>query len=44
MERPAGGDVAMFFGLQVRDRIQLAHVMRALHRIHDVRRVHRART
>jgi GTP pyrophosphokinase len=44
MERPAGGDVAMFFGLQVRDRIHLAHVMRALHRIHDVRRVHRART
>ncbi|HET9670614.1 MAG TPA: bifunctional (p)ppGpp synthetase/guanosine-3',5'-bis(diphosphate) 3'-pyrophosphohydrolase [Casimicrobiaceae bacterium] len=44
MERPDGGDVAMFFGLQVRDRIHLAHVMRALHRIPDVRRVHRART
>jgi GTP pyrophosphokinase len=44
MERPDGGDVAMFFGLQVRDRRHLAHVMRALHRIPDVRRVHRART
>jgi len=44
MERPDGDDVAMFFGLQVRDRVHLAHVMRALHRIPDVRRVHRART
>jgi GTP pyrophosphokinase len=44
MERPDGGDVAMFFGLQVRDRRHLAHVIRALHRIPDVRRVQRART
>ena len=44
MERPDGGDVAMFFGVQVRDRRHLANVMRALHRIPDVRRVHRART
>ena len=44
MERPDGGDVAMFFGVQVRDRRHLANVMRALHRIPDVKRVHRART
>ena len=44
MERPDGNDVAMFFGVQVRDRRHLAHVMRALHRIPDVRRVQRART
>src|SRR5690348_1337575 len=44
MERPDGSDVAMFFGVQVRDRRHLAHVMRALHRIPDVRRVQRART
>jgi GTP diphosphokinase / guanosine-3',5'-bis(diphosphate) 3'-diphosphatase len=44
MERPDGADVAMFFGLQVRDRRHLANVMRALHRIPDVRRVQRART
>jgi GTP diphosphokinase / guanosine-3',5'-bis(diphosphate) 3'-diphosphatase len=44
MERPDGGDVAMFFGVQVRDRRHLAHVMRVLHRIPDVHRVHRART
>jgi len=30
--------------VQVRDRRHLAHVMRALHRIPDVRRVQRART
>jgi (p)ppGpp synthase/HD superfamily hydrolase len=30
--------------VQVRDRRHLAHVMRALRRIPDVRRVHRART
>jgi GTP pyrophosphokinase len=44
MERPDGGDVAMFFGVQVRDRRHLANVMRALHRVPDVRRVQRART
>jgi (p)ppGpp synthase/HD superfamily hydrolase len=45
MERPdGGGDVAMFFGVQVRDRRHLAHVMRALRRIPDVHRVQRART
>jgi GTP diphosphokinase / guanosine-3',5'-bis(diphosphate) 3'-diphosphatase len=44
MERPDGSDVAMFFGVQVRDRRHLAHVMRALRRIPDVRRVQRART
>jgi len=38
MERPDGGEVAMFFGVQVRDRRHLAHTMRAL------RRVQRART
>jgi GTP diphosphokinase / guanosine-3',5'-bis(diphosphate) 3'-diphosphatase len=44
MERPDGGDVAMFFGVQVRDRRHLAHAMRALRNIPDVRRVQRART
>ncbi|MBS0327341.1 MAG: bifunctional (p)ppGpp synthetase/guanosine-3',5'-bis(diphosphate) 3'-pyrophosphohydrolase [Proteobacteria bacterium] len=44
MERPDGGDVAMFFSLQVHDRRHLAHVMRALRRVPDVRRVARART
>ncbi|HEX6794772.1 MAG TPA: bifunctional (p)ppGpp synthetase/guanosine-3',5'-bis(diphosphate) 3'-pyrophosphohydrolase [Casimicrobiaceae bacterium] len=44
MERPDGSDVAMFFGVQVRNRRHLANVMRALHRIPDVRRVQRART
>src|SRR6476660_1742096 len=44
MERPDGGDVAMFFGVQVRDRRHLAHTMRALRRVTDVRRVQRART
>jgi GTP pyrophosphokinase len=45
MERPdGGGDVAMFFGVQVRDRRHLANVMRALRRIPDVHRVQRART
>jgi GTP pyrophosphokinase len=44
MERPDGGDVAMFFGVQVRDRRHLAHMMRALRRVADVRRVQRART
>src|SRR5690349_2479072 len=44
MERPDGGEVAMFFGVQVRDRRHLAHTMRALRRVSDVRRVQRART
>ena len=45
MERADGvGDVAMFFGVQVRDRRHLANVMRALRRIPDVHRVQRART
>jgi guanosine-3',5'-bis(diphosphate) 3'-pyrophosphohydrolase len=44
MERPDGGVVAMFFGLQVRNRRHLAHMMRALRRVPDVRRVQRART
>jgi GTP pyrophosphokinase len=45
MERPDGSDVlAMFFSVQVRDRRHLAQVMRAMHRVTDVKRVHRART
>jgi len=45
MERPDGGDVlAMFFSVQVRDRRHLAQVMRAMHRIPEVKRVQRART
>src|SRR5437773_4206267 len=45
MERPDGDHVVnMFFSVQVRDRVHLAHVMRALRRIPEVRRVHRART
>jgi GTP pyrophosphokinase len=45
MERPDGDHVVnMFFSVQVRDRRHLAHVMRALRRIQEVRRVHRART
>jgi GTP pyrophosphokinase len=45
MERPDGGEVlAMFFGVQVHGRRHLAHVIRALKRIHEVRRVQRART
>jgi len=45
MERPDGGDVlAMFFSVQVRDRRHLAQVIRALHRVPDVKRVQRART
>ena len=44
MERPDGGDVlAMFFSVQVKDRRHLAHVMRALKRVPDVRRIQRAR-
>ena len=45
MERPDGGGlIAMFFSVQVRDRLQLAHVMRAVKRVPEVRRIHRART
>ena len=45
MERPDGGDVlAMFFSVQVKDRQHLAHVMRALKRIAEVKRIQRART
>jgi GTP pyrophosphokinase len=45
MERPDGGEVlAMFFSVQVKDRRHLAHVMRALKRIPEVRRIQRART
>jgi GTP pyrophosphokinase len=45
MERPDGGDVlAMFFAVQVRNRLHLAQVIRALKRIPDVKRALRART
>ncbi|MDQ6619072.1 MAG: bifunctional (p)ppGpp synthetase/guanosine-3',5'-bis(diphosphate) 3'-pyrophosphohydrolase [Pseudomonadota bacterium] len=45
MERPDGGEaLAMFFSVQVKDRRHLAHVIRALKHIPEVRRVHRART
>jgi GTP pyrophosphokinase len=45
MERPDGGDViAMFFGVQVRNRQHLAQVMRAMRRVPDVKRANRART
>ena len=45
MEKPDGaGVIAMFFGVQVRDRKHLAGVMRNLRHIADVRRVQRART
>jgi guanosine-3',5'-bis(diphosphate) 3'-pyrophosphohydrolase len=45
MERPDGDRVVnMFFSVQVRDRRHLAHVMRAMRRIPEVRRIHRART
>jgi (p)ppGpp synthase/HD superfamily hydrolase len=45
MEKPDGaGVIAMFFGVQVRDRRHLAAVMRNVHRIKDVRKVQRART
>jgi GTP diphosphokinase / guanosine-3',5'-bis(diphosphate) 3'-diphosphatase len=45
VERPDGSDVlAMFFGLQVRDRRHLAQVMRGLKRMPGVRRIMRART
>jgi GTP diphosphokinase / guanosine-3',5'-bis(diphosphate) 3'-diphosphatase len=45
MERPDGGNVlAMFFAVQVRNRLHLAQVIRALKRIPDVKRALRART
>jgi len=45
MEKPDGaGVIAMFFGVQVKDRRHLAAVMRNLRRIAEVRRVQRART
>ena len=45
MERPDGGDVlAMFFGVQVRDRRHLAQVLRSLRRVPDVRKAQRTRT
>jgi len=45
MERPDGGDVlAMFFGVQVRDRRHLAQVLRSLRHIPDVKRAQRTRT
>jgi GTP pyrophosphokinase len=45
MERPDGDEeLAMFFSVQVRDRRHLAHVMRALKRVPDVKRIQRART
>ena len=45
MEKPDGaGVIAMFFGVQVRDRRHLAAVMRNLRRISEVRKVQRART
>jgi len=45
LERPDGGDVlAMFFGVQVRDRRHLARIMRALKRVPGVKRVQRTRT
>ena len=40
-----GGEVlAMFFSVQVRDRRHLAHVMRSVKRVADVRKIQRART
>jgi GTP diphosphokinase / guanosine-3',5'-bis(diphosphate) 3'-diphosphatase len=45
MERPDGGEVlAMFFSVQVKDRRHLAHVIRSVKRVPEVRRVQRART
>ncbi len=45
MERPDGDDVvAMFFTVQVRDRRHLAHLMRSLRHIPEVKRIQRART
>jgi len=45
MERPDRDEVlAIFFGVQVRDRRHLAQVIRALKRVPEVRRIARART
>ena len=45
MERPDGDTpLAMFFSVQVKDRRHLAHIMRAVKRVRDVRRIARART
>jgi GTP pyrophosphokinase len=45
MERPDGGEVlAIFFGVQVRNRRHLAALIRALKRVPEVRRIARART
>jgi len=45
MEKPDGaGLIAMFFSVQVHDRRHLAHVMRAIKRVPEVRRIHRAKT
>ncbi len=45
MERPDGAEVlAMFFGVQVRDRRHLAQVLRSLRRVPDVKRAQRTRT
>ena len=45
MEKSDGSAmIAMFFSVQVRDRSHLAHVIRAIKRTNDVRRIHRART
>jgi GTP pyrophosphokinase len=45
MERPDGSEViAMFFGVQVRDRRHLAQVLRSLRRIPNVKRAQRTRT
>ena len=45
MERPDGDEVlAMFFGVQVRDRRHLAQVLRSLRHIPEVKRAQRART
>jgi guanosine-3',5'-bis(diphosphate) 3'-pyrophosphohydrolase len=45
MERPDGGDViAMFFGVQVRDRRHVAQVLRSLRRVPEVKKAQRTRT
>jgi (p)ppGpp synthase/HD superfamily hydrolase len=45
MEKPDGaGLIAMFFSVQVKGRSHLAHVMRAVKRVPEVRWIHRAKT
>ena len=45
IRKVTGGEVlAMFFGVQVRDRRHLAQVLRSLRHISDVKRAQRART